>query len=206
MRLVCFFISLCCFSLHGQQILDDNIQQLIDAYSNESKIKCEITVTIHVEGMQIPRKTILVDFQEGQKPKVKGEGLALLPKKGLVNQFQELFKTPMQAIAMGEKEGRLVYKLVSLDDQSQWVTADIVFNKDTFQIYEAIINTRKHGALKAIHTYEEGKYPSESLITFSVKKFKVPLRFIGRQNKLVDLPEADEQTEGKIFLQYVYIP
>jgi len=196
----------CCLPLFGQQLLDENIQNLIDTYTNETRIKSEITVTIQVEGMQIPTKTVHVDFESGKTPKIKGEGLALLPKKGMLNQFQELLSTPLQAISLGEQNGNLIYKLVSLDEKSQWVTADVIFNKDSYQIYEAFVNTRKHGAIKAIHSYKKGKYPTESIITFNVKKIKVPLRFIGRQNKLVDMSETDEQTEGKILLQYNYLP
>jgi len=206
MRIGFIVFYFCGLPLFGQPMLDENIQNLIATYSNETQIKSEITVTIQVEGMQIPTKTVRVDFEEGKKPKIKGDGLALLPKKGMLNQFQELLSTPMQAIPLGEQNGNLIYKLVSLDEKSQWVTADVIFNKDNYQIYEAFVNTRKHGALKAIHSYKDGKYPTESIITFNVKKFKVPLRFIGRQNKLVDISETDEQTEGKILLQYKYLP
>ena len=206
MRLIVTIACLFCLPVFAQQVLDDNIQNLIETYANESQIKCEITVSIQVEGMEIPKKTILVDFEEGQKPKIEGKGLALLPKKGMVNQFHELLNTPLQAISLGEQNGNLVYKLVSLDEKSQWVTADIMFDKENYKIYEAFVNTRKHGAFKAEHTYNQGKYPTESVITFNVKKFKLPLRFIGRQSKFAEVPERDEQTEGVIFLQYNYLP
>lgn len=205
MRLALLIACLCCMPLFGQQVLDENIQGLVSTYTEASQISCEITVNIQVEGMEIPEKTVLVDFEKGEKPKIKGKGLALLPKKGMINQFQELLKTPLQAIALGEENGNLLYKLVSLDEKSHWVTADIVFNKDNYRIYEAKVNTRKHGAFKAVHTYTNGKYPTESVITFNVKKFELPLQFIGRQSKLVEAPEIDEETEGKIILQYKYL-
>ena len=85
--IIAFFLGMPMF---GQQLIDENIANLIATYTNESQIKCEITVDVQVEGMQVPTKTILVDFEEGKTPKIKGKGLALLPKKGMVNQFQEL--------------------------------------------------------------------------------------------------------------------
>jgi len=202
-------IAITCFlslPLFGQQIVDENIQNLIDTYTNEAQLTCEITVNIQVEGMQIPEKTIFVDFEEGKTPKIEGKGLALLPKKGTINQFQELLNTDLQAIPMGERNGNLVYKLVALDEASDWVTADVTFDKETYHIYEAFVNTRKYGTFKAVHKYDKGKYPTESIITFNVKKFKLPLKFIGRQSKMLEVPETDEQTEGVILLQYNYLP
>lgn len=206
MRKVAFFIGvLSSVGLSAQQIHDDNINKLIEKYSSEIVVKSEINVQIDVEGMKIPNKTILVDFEEGKKPKVTGKGLALLPKKGMINQFNELFTTNMQAISMGEKDAGLFYKLVSLDEKSNWVTADIVFDEDNFQIYESVINTRKQGSLKAMHSYVDSKYPSKSIITFEVRKFKIPLRFIGRQDRSNEFPEKDEKVVGTITLLYTYI-
>ncbi len=201
-NIILFFF---CISLSAQQLVDGNISVLIEKYSADPILKCKINVEINVEGMQIPNKTIFVDFEEGKKPKVKSKGLALIPKKGMINQFKELFTTPMQAILMGKKESNYMYKLVSLDDNSKWVTADIVFDDITFQIYESVINTRKQGAFKAIHTYNGSKYPSKSVITFDIKKFKMPLKFIGRTEKLDDFPEKNKNVLGEIILIYTYL-
>ncbi len=199
-------IFFCYFSAFSQQIVDDNIRVLIEKYSEEIKLKCEIKIAINVEGMIIPDKIITVDFVEGERPKVKGKGLALLPKKGMINQFNELFSTPLQSIVMGEKDSKYLYKLVSLDDKSNWVTADIIFDKSTFQIYESIINTRKQGAFKAVHTYSnKSKYPSKSVITFDVKKFKIPLRFIGRNQQVDNFPDKNKNVLGTIILTYTYL-
>lgn len=203
-KVLSFIFFLCCTSISAQQLLDESINRLIEKYSKETVLKCEINVKIDVEGMKIPNKKILVEFEEGEKPKVKGEGLALLPKKGMINQFSELFRTPMQAILMSEKENTLIYKLVSLDDKSNWVTADIMFDKQDLQILESVINTRKQGSLTALHSYEDSKYPSKSIITFEVRKFKIPLRFIGRQNKLNDFPDKNDIVLGKVTLLYTY--
>lgn len=194
-------------SLFSQLEHDENISRLIVKYSDDSAFTCEINVAIDVEGMQIPNKTILVDFKEGEKPKVKGKGIALLPKKGMIDQFKELFETEMQAILMKEELSILEYKLVSLDEKSKWVTADISFDKSSLQISKSIINTRKQGSLTAEHSYADSKskYPIKSVLTFEVKKFKIPLRFIGRENNVSDFPDKDELVFGKITLIYKYL-
>ncbi len=203
--LINLILLLCCFGLSAQQVLDKNISVLIDKYAVDLVLKCEIIVEINVDGMKIPNKTIFVDFEEGKRPKVKGKGLSLLPKKGMLNQFRELFSTPMQAIFLGKKDDNFVYKLVSLDNNSKWVTADITFDDTTFQIYETVINTRRQGSFKAVHTYQESKYPTKSVITFEVKKFKMPLKFIGRKEELSSFPKKDENVLGEIILTYTYL-
>ena len=206
MRNSLIILFLFCFSsLFAQQELDENISRLIEKYSQDPEFKCEINVGVDVAGMQIPDKTILVDFKQGEKPKVKGKGIVLLPKKGMINQFKELFTAPMQAILMGEDGDELKYKLVCLDEKSKWVTADVTFDKSSLQISKSIINTRKQGSLTAVHSYTDSKYPTKSIITFEVRKFKIPLRFIGRADNISDIPEKDEVVLGKITLLYKYL-
>ena len=121
------------YGLFAQQEFDENISTLIDEYNRDPEFKCEINVDIDLEGMQIPKKTITVDFTKGEKPIVQGKGIALLPKKGMINQFKELFSTSMQPILMGVEGNNFTYKLVSLDEKSKWVTADITFDKTNLQ-------------------------------------------------------------------------
>jgi len=200
----CFFNV---FYLFSQSQNDENIKKLIEQYTVKPESKCEIIVKIDVEGMSIPDKKIIVDFNNGGKPKVKGEGLALLPKKGTVDQLSNLLTTPLQAIYMSKVKDNLVYKLVSLEQNSDWITADVVFDENTYLIYESTVNTRKFGTFytKNIYDVEGSIYPSKSIITFDIKKFKIPLKFIGRQQNVSKSPKNDKNVRGKITLIYTYL-
>ncbi len=191
--------------LFSQSNHDENIKALIHQYSVKPELKCEILVKIDIEGMSIPNKKIIVDFKNGEKPKVKGKGLSLLPKKGTINQFGELLSSPLQAIYLSKNKNKLEYKLVSLDQKSDWITADIVFDIKTFVIYESTVNTRKFGTFNAKHFYQKGIYPSKSIITFDIKKFKIPLKFIGREQQVSKTSKAKENVQGKIILNYNYL-
>jgi len=193
------------FQIGAQPQHDETISALIKKYTSKLDLACEIFVQADVEGMHIPDKTILVEFKENGKPKVTGKGLALLPKKGMINQFRELLLSPMQAIYLSKRNDNLVYKLVSLDPNSDWITADIVFDESSLLIYESTITTRKYGAFNTSNVYENSMYPSKSVITFNVKKFKVPLKFIGRTLNAADQPELGEEVIGKITLNYTYL-
>ena len=124
---------------------------------------------------------------------------------GMINQFKELLSSPMQAIYLSKRQNNLVYKLVSLDPNSDWITADIVFNENSLLIYESTITTKKFGAFHTANVYNDKMYPSQSVITFNIKKFKVPLKFIGRTIDASDQPESNEEVLGKITLSYTYL-
>lgn len=203
-KMTFFVFLISCFAI-SQNDHDENITRLIKKYTTTLNLKCEILMQADVEGMYIPDKIITVEFNDNDKPKVTGEGLALLPKKGMVNQFKKLLSSPMQAIFLSKRENNLVYKLVSLDSNSDWITADLIFDENSLLIYESVITTRKFGAFKTINDYKDKIYPSKSEITFSIKKFKVPLKFIGRTLKASDQPESDKEVMGKITLNYTYL-
>ena len=185
---------------------DEHIDALIAQYGEERSLKCEILVQVDVEGMQIPDKKIFVEFEKNEKPKVKGEGLSLLPKKGTVDQFRELLTSPLQAIFLSRKGGNMVYKLVALDPESDWITADILFDEKSYLIYESTISTKKFGTFHASHSYEGRIYPARSVVTFDVKRFRLPLKFIGReQAEPVSRSEEEENVRGKVIMEYTYL-
>lgn len=200
-------IYLSVFNLCAQANQDKYITALVNQYTVKPELKCDIFIKIDVEGMTIPNKKMTVDFRTGEKPKVTGKGLALLPKKGMIDQFSRLLSSPFQAIFLSETENTFTYKLVSLSQKSDWITADITFDKKTFVMYYTIISTRKNGTFYAEHTYNDTDniYPSKSIIKFEIKKFKVPLKFIGREQKSTKETNKDKEVEGKITLVYTYL-
>jgi len=193
------------FVLTGQTQNDLVIQKLREKYSGQKDIKCQILVKVEVEGIHIPEKKIYVEFQKGKKPVIKGEGLLLLPKKGTADQFAELLSSNFQAIFLQKKGAAVCYKLVSLDPASDWITADIWFTEKNYNIIETIVNSKKHGTFSALYTYSDKEMPIKSVITFDVKKFKLPLKFIGREQGLTEYPENDKVSRGKITLNYIYL-
>ena len=188
-----------------QSGLDEPMEQLRLQYNQSVSLKCEVLIQVDVEGMNIPDKRVVVEFRGDEQPKVQGEGLSLLPKKGMVDQFRKLLNSSMQAIFLSKRGHNLVYKLVSLDANSDWITADLVFDESSFLIYESVVNTRKFGTFTSLHTYSDHLYPDRSEVTFDVKKMKLPLKFIGSEQRTGNFPAKDENVKGRIILSYTYL-
>ncbi len=189
----------------GQASPDEPMEQLRLQYSELLFLKCEVLIQVDVEGMNIPDKKIYVEFMGDQKPKIKGEGISLLPKRGMLDQLRTLLNSSMQAIFLSKRGDNLVYKLVSLDASSDWITADLVFNENSYLIYESVVNTRKFGTFTTKHSYADQIYPSRSEVSFDLKKFKLPLKFIGSEKSSSTFQEKDENIKGKISLTYTYL-
>ncbi|WP_115461078.1 hypothetical protein [Winogradskyella aurantiaca] len=197
------FILLLSF-LSFSQTNDPYIQALIEQYSDSLELNCDVYIELDVEGIIIPPKTVNLRFENGE-PQISGQGIAMLPKKGIVNQFNDLLQEEFQAIYLSKRGTNRVYKLVSLDDTSDWITADVEFDENLLLVTEATINTRKFGSFNVKNSYANGKYPDKTEINFNLKKFKLPLKFLGRSDPSFSKIEGQEITEGKVYLSYTYL-
>ncbi len=202
---ILIYLLLSTFLGIAQGLEDTHIERLKEKYNRENTLKCQILVSIDVEGMKIPDKEVYVEFSEAGKPIVKGKGLSLLPKRGTLEQFRELLSTPLQAIFLSKKGNNMVYKLVSLDPSSDWITADIIFDPEKYLIYESVVNTKTHGSFSTVNEYDDQIYPSLTVVTFEAKKFKLPLKFIGSQQSGDPKARIDDNTRGKVVLRYSYL-
>ncbi len=191
--------------LVGQTMSDENILRLKSKYDVDIDLKCEIRVRINVDGMVIPDKEVYVEFSKDGKTRVQGKGLSLLPKRGTVEQFKTLLTTPMQAIFLSKRGKNMVYKLVSLDPSADWITADIVVDPEALLIYESVVNTRKHGTFTTVNQYDTGDYPSRTEVSFEVKKFNLPLKFIGSEQSREASKDTDQEVNGTVILEYKYL-
>ena len=189
----------------GQTMNDEHILRLKSKYDVDIDLKCEIRVRINVEGLVIPEKEVYVEFSKDGKTRVQGKGLSLLPKRGTVEQFKILLTTPMQAIFLSKRGSYRVYKLVSLDPSADWITADIVLDPEALLIYESVVNTRKHGTFTTVNQYDSGDYPSRTEVSFEVKKFNLPLKFIGSEQSRESSKGTDQEINGIVILEYNYL-
>ena len=204
MRVIATALMIFVVSVYQAQNHDVYIEALIEQYSDSLDMNCDVFIEIDVEGIMVPPKTVNLRFENGE-PQISGTGIAMLPKKGIVNQFNDLLNEQFQAIYLSKRGTKRVYKLVSLDEQSDWITADIEFDEISLLVGKATINTRKFGSFNVLNSYDGLKYPSKTEINFNLKKFKLPIKFLGRAEASYTDSGEQEITEGKVYLSYTYL-
>jgi hypothetical protein len=177
------------------------LDTLIQKQNTIKNVQCSVNVHVDVPGVNMPDKKIFLKYEQGKKPVIKSNGLLMMPKKGLFGQFEELLETPYQAIFLGAKNDTLMYKLVSMDSESDWVTTDIYFSKKDYRIFFLDITTREHGSFQVYHFYGKGIFPKRTEVRFESLPAKLPLKFLGR-NKADIKVSGDEKIKGKVVLTY----
>lgn len=180
---------------------DPLLEAVKENYKTNS-IQCSVDVQIDVPGLKMPDKQLFIKFSPDSKPVIKGEGMLLVPKKGLLGQFNEVLEEESQVIFLGNQGDTAMYKIVSLSSESDWVTADVKIYRPDRRIYFMDIFTKEYGSFKVRHQYEESVMPTTSVITFEAEAFKLPVKFLGRGNA-DDLPtDKDGKVRGRVTLRY----
>lgn len=195
---IVIIISLFAVSVKAQPVY---LKQLQDRYLIQNGFKTNVNIQIDVPGIVAPPKTISIYAENGKSPKIKGDGLILLPKKGFVMQFSELLTIPVHWIYIDSKGDFDYYKLVSLDQKSDWVTADIRIKVSEYRIEELNLATRETGEFLISHSYEKGNYPVRLEISFVTDRFNIPLKFMGKSD-FSDVKDTNGKVSGKITLDF----
>jgi hypothetical protein len=177
------------------------LDRLVERYRIENGFNSTVKINIDVPGIVAPPKTVSVYAENGKKPKITGEGLVLLPKKGFIGQFSDILEIPVHWIFMNSANGFDRYKLVSLDPESDWITADLLLEVSEPRIEEINIATREAGEFLIKHFYKDQNYPSKSEISFETNRFNIPLKFMGKSD-FSSLKDSTGKVSGKIILEF----
>lgn len=202
MRTIVFIIVVLCFSFARAQNEPAIIDSLIKYHQLSKGFETQLKVEVDVPGIDMPAKEIYIKVEEGEKPKIKSKGLLIFPKKGIFGQFRKLLETSYQIIPLLSQADSVQIKLVSLEPESDWITADLIFTKSDLLIHQLILNTKENGQFIIDNFYHTSGKPDYTIVAFEILNKKLPLRFLGRQNIKPAL-SADETSKGKIKLTYI---
>jgi hypothetical protein len=177
-------------------------EQLKNRYAVKKGIDAKVTITIDIPGITAPTKTVEVYLENGKSPKIRGAGLIFLPRRGVINNFSEFLSARVQWIQLSTAGDIQTFKVVSLDPDSDWITADLTVNVKETRIDEIDLVTRESGTFLMRHTYGNGNFPDRTEITFSTDKFPIPLKFLGKTDHS-RIKESGGKVKGKITLEFV---
>lgn len=176
--------------------------RLIMRYEIKNGFAASVKISVDVPGITAPDKIVEITAQNGKQPKIKGEGIILMPKKGFIREFSDILSYPVHWILMDKTEDFEIYKLVSLEPKSDWITADIKVNTKDPRIDEMTITSRDAGVFDIKHSYTEGSFPSRTTISFMTEKFSLPLKFMGK-SELKEMKDSTGIIQGKIILDFL---
>ncbi len=179
----------------------DIAEQLRKRYEIVKGFDATVRITLDIPGITAAPKTVEVHYEKGKKPKIKGAGLILMPKKGFADQFSELLNGQSQWIYLETKGDTRTFKVVSLDPASDWITADLKVNMKETRIDEVNLATRESGSFLINHFYGSGNYPDRTVISFSTDKFSIPLKFLGKSD-ISGVKDANGRVSGRIILEF----
>lgn len=179
----------------------DLMEKLKERYDIKKGYQTMVNINIDVPGLTVPQKDLSIKCEKGKKAEIKGKGILLIPKKGLVNQFSDMLSVPAHWIFISEKAGFVNYKLVSMDSKSDWVTADLKILKEQNRIDEINLITKDSGEYLIRHFYASGNFPSATEIIFWTSRLNIPLKFLGKSS-LNKVKDKDGKVKGKIFLKF----
>ena len=200
MRYILFIAIVFCSSFYAKA-QTPLMEKLKERYDIKNGYETMVNIKIDVPGLTIPPKNLSIKYEKGKKPQIKGKGILLIPKKGLVNQFSDLLSVQAHWIFLSDNGGFANYKLVSMDPKSDWVTADIKIMKEQSRIDEINLITKDSGEYLIKHSYASDNFPSATEISFWTSRLNIPLKFLGKSS-LNKVKDKDGKIKGKILLKY----
>lgn len=188
----------------GAQNLPDVLQEVLRADTAHRSLVCNVNIELDVPGLSMPPKDVEITLEKGKKPKIKGGGITVLPRHGIIAQYREFLDVNCQAITIRETSDTIVYKLVSLDKKTDWITVDIELTKRDARIHSMLISTRKNGEFSVHHRYKTDSeiFPEQTVISFEAMPLRLPLKFMGKPEGMDSMIDKNDPVNGEIFLRY----
>lgn len=200
---VSLFLCMVCGNVRAQQ-LPEIFTTILERDTTYDEISCKLNIQVQLPGLNMPDKEVSLFMSKTEETRIEGDGLMLIPRRGLLGQYKSIIETPCQAITLKETNDTLVYKLVSLDPVSDWITVDFTISKEDALVHQLGVVTRDNGVFNIQHVYGEEhlNIPIKSVISFEALPMKLPLRFIAQNNETDQIFNGDEPIDGKVILSY----
>ena len=167
------------------QMLPEILHEVLRNDTAYHSLSCTMNIKLDVPGLDMPEKEVELQLERGKKPQIKGEGITVLPRHGILGQYRKFLDVDCQSIPISVEGDTIVFKVVSLDKKTDWVTADFELTQRDVRIHSMLISTRKHGEYLVRHFYGPNSefFPEQSEISFEAMPLKLPLKFMGKQER-----------------------
>jgi len=185
------------------------IRQCNLAYATIKDYSCNINLAFDIPGLNIGNVDGTVYFKKPAKFRIKTKGIAFLPKQN-PNQIPQIMAdtTSFTPLYIGKEtiaaQSVNVIQMVPLKD-NEVVAARFYINAKG-QILKAQISTKENGTSDIINVYDDKvstRMPASSVISFDMKKFKVPkMVAVDINSKTTKKTSDNNKTTGSVTMKF----
>ncbi len=205
------FFLLISLSAKSQEI---DPQALLDSMQfNFNQVKdysADIKIKLDVDFIKIPIREAKLYYKFPNKLKMKSNGFALLPKRGLNFSGGDLLNKKYQALYIKtetiQARPLCVVKIIPMDENSEIIIATLWIDRAKQLIYKLDATTKSSGSFTIRFAYPTPanafKLPSTLLFDFDVAKMEIPAAISGDYNSEKPKESKKGPSRGKITLTY----
>jgi len=176
------------FCAHSQNNSSEEVIERVEQKLNKLKgYEADVQVSVLADFINMPTKNIQIKYVSPNSLTIQSQDFVLIPKNGVDFTYKELFSKAYVAIALDDEmvydQNCKVIKIIPMDGRSKYVLVTFWINSND-QIQKAEIFTKENGNFQAkmLFASTESVIPKRVEMDFEIRKLKIPLKFLGKNN------------------------
>lgn len=207
-KIFVFIVVLCSTVAIQAQDAKAIIRQCNSIYGSIKEYSCSINLVFDIPGLNIGKIDGKVYFKKPNRFKIKTKGIAFLPKQN-PSQIPQIIADTVNFIAVFIGKETVSNQLVDIIQMVPLKENDVVAAKFYIntkgQILKAQISTKSNGTSDIANEYNDQvstRLPSASVISFDMKKFKIPKMMAVDINSKIAKKTTDNKTTGSVTMKF----
>lgn len=186
------------------------IGKVIERFNSIKDYEVDAHIKIDVDFLKVPEADAKIYFKQPAQIKIKSEGFALLPKKGMNFSPQFLFQSNYTSVFVKNENidgfNTAVLKIIPLADTVDIILSTVWIDTKYYVIRKVESTTKDKGSftLELFYTQSNMKYPlpGKLIFSFNTKDMKVPRGFHGPSDSEKNKTDTKKSENGKVYITY----
>jgi len=185
------------------------VRQCNASFANIKDYSCAVNLVFDIPGLHIGTINGKVFFKKPNKFRIRTKGIVFLPKQN-PNQLPIILADTLNFIPIFIGKETLVNQMVNVIQMVPLKDNEVVAAKFFInlkgQILKAQISTKENGTSDIVNEYDDNisvKMPSSTIISFDMKKFKVPkMVAVDINSKAAKKSNDNNKTTGSVTMKF----
>ncbi|NUN07654.1 MAG: hypothetical protein HUU54_00585 [Ignavibacteriaceae bacterium] len=190
---------------------DEILDRVKDRFKKVKDYEVDVKIKIDVDFLKVPENKAKILFKQPDKIRIKSDGFALLPKKGLnfspVSLLSTNFTSFYERDEIIDGNNTAVIKVIPLGESPEIVLSTIWVDRKSFVIRRVESTTKLEGTFNINLAYDQKMIsdfplPSSMIFTFDISKVAIPRGFTGDVSNERQLKKKNRMTKGTVNIYY----